>query len=348
MKMRIDQLTFTRFLAAVAIVIYHFGKQVFPFNIERLSFLIKQANIGVSYFFILSGFIMIISYGKGIHVNFFEYLKNRIARIYPVYLLGILLYLPIRFLINYPPNITLGAHVAMIQSWIPGWIMSYNFPGWSVSVEMFFYFSFPFLYNYFYLRNKRISLIFGLIFLFWILSQCFFHIMLQQPYYKGEFTPSHEFLYYNPLLHLNEFLIGNAAGIWFLKNQEKRQGNYDVAIVLCLICIALGLKFPMGMNYHNGLFGFLLVPLIVFISLNTGSITRLFSNNKLVFLGEISYGIYIYQLPVFYYLKPLPFQYSGWVLCFKLIILFLVSALSYVYIEVPLRNKIKSINWRFP
>jgi len=48
--MRIEQLTFTRFLAAISIVIYHYGKNIFPFNHEITSFIFRQANLGVSYF----------------------------------------------------------------------------------------------------------------------------------------------------------------------------------------------------------------------------------------------------------------------------------------------------------
>ena len=34
--MRIEQLTFTRFIAAVAVVIFHFGREVFPFQFGDL------------------------------------------------------------------------------------------------------------------------------------------------------------------------------------------------------------------------------------------------------------------------------------------------------------------------
>ncbi|MEN9336617.1 MAG: hypothetical protein RLZZ500_1604 [Bacteroidota bacterium] len=342
--MRLDQLTFTRFLAAVAIVIYHFGKRIYPFNSEALSFLVKHANIGVSYFYILSGFIMIIAYGSSKKVQPIDYYKNRIARIYPVYLLGFLFYFPVCILINYPIEFTLIANATMLQSWIPGLVMRYNFPGWSVSVEMLFYFLFPFLFNYGYTVPKLKKVLFVGIILFWVISQVFFHYMIQHPYYKGEFTPSHELLFYHPLMHLNEFLIGNIAGIWYLNNQEKYKGNYDLGIVLCVVLIALALKFPMGMNYHNGLFAVLLVPLILFISLNTGRISQWFLHPNLIYLGEISYGIYIYQLPVFYYLKPMLVDHQLVTFGIKLFVLFAISMLSYKFFEIPLRNKIKKIN----
>lgn len=345
--MRLDQLTFTRFIAAVAIVIYHFGKRVYPFNTPYVDYLVQHANLGVSYFFILSGFVMIISYGRGERINPTNYLKNRFARIYPIYLLALLFYLPIRFMIDYPLDIILISQILMLQSWIPGWSMGYNFTGWSVSNELFFYVLFPFLFNYIYRLEKYRKVVFIAVIIFWIISQAFFHFMLHQPFYKGDHTHSHDILFYFPLMHLNEFLIGNIAGIWFLRNYKNFQKSYDLHILIIIILIALALKFPMNMNYHNGLFAFLLVPLILFISLNTGRITKWFCNQKLIYLGEVSYGIYIYQLPVFYYLKKLPIDNSFLALIIKLIVLIFISMLSYRYIEIPLRNSIKKIDFNF-
>ena len=147
--MRIEQLTFTRFIAAISIVIFHYGKGSYLFNNEYISFIFQQANIGVSYFFILSGFVMIIAYGNRENVNFLEYIKNRLARIYPVYLLAIFLVIIINLFKNL--NILdLLLNLIMIQSWVHQKALTMNFPGWSLSVEMFFYISFPFLANRIY------------------------------------------------------------------------------------------------------------------------------------------------------------------------------------------------------
>ena len=62
--MRIEQLTFTRFLAAIPIVLFHYSREIFPFNTPALNFWVVNANMGVSYFFILSGFVMAIAYGN--------------------------------------------------------------------------------------------------------------------------------------------------------------------------------------------------------------------------------------------------------------------------------------------
>jgi peptidoglycan/LPS O-acetylase OafA/YrhL len=90
--MRIEQLTFTRFIAAVSIVIFHFGSGRFPLNILYPQFIFKQANVSVSYFFILSGFVMIVAYHKNSNIDFIAYMKNRFARIYPVYFIAIFFY----------------------------------------------------------------------------------------------------------------------------------------------------------------------------------------------------------------------------------------------------------------
>jgi peptidoglycan/LPS O-acetylase OafA/YrhL len=341
--MRIDQLTFTRFIAAISIVIFHFGKKIFPFNSEYIDFLFKQANIGVSYFFILSGFIMIISYRNKDNINAIDYYKNRFARIYPIYLLGLLFYLPIRIML-YPLDVTLFFHLSMLQAWFPGWIMSYNFPGWSVSVELFFYILFPFLFNYFYCKKSNFKRYFIVIIFIWTISQIIFNYFINSPFYRGDPSRSHELLFYFPLLHLNEFLIGNLAGLFYLKKHKVLQKNYDLLILFLITIIILVLKFPFGLSYHDGLLGIVFIPLILAISLNNGRITQLLSKKPLIFLGEISYSLYIYQLPVFYYCKNLPINNLILAFFVKTIILIVLSSLSYLYIETPLREKIKKID----
>jgi peptidoglycan/LPS O-acetylase OafA/YrhL len=78
----------------------------------------EQANVGVSYFFILSGFVMIIAYIDKENIDFFEYVKNRLARIYPVYFLAIILILVIRFFAGVN-LVDLILNALMLQAWVP-------------------------------------------------------------------------------------------------------------------------------------------------------------------------------------------------------------------------------------
>lgn len=154
-KPRIEQLTFTRFIAAISIVIFHFAADVFPFKFPALHSVFSNANIGVSYFFILSGFVMMIAYGENKRVAFWSYLKGRFIRIYPAYLLSLLLLLV--YIYTIPSELTdkgLLLSLPLLQSWIPERAMSLNFPSWSLSVELLFYVTFPFLFNYVYRTNS--------------------------------------------------------------------------------------------------------------------------------------------------------------------------------------------------
>ena len=89
--MRIEQLTFTRFIAVIAVVFFHFGRTVFPFNIPALSFICSSAFVGVSYLYILSGFVMVIAYQQksADKIVLKPFFISRFARVYPVYLLGL-------------------------------------------------------------------------------------------------------------------------------------------------------------------------------------------------------------------------------------------------------------------
>ena len=341
--MRIEQLTFTRFIAAISIVIYHYGKNIFPFDQEFVSFIFKQANIGVSYFFVLSGFVMIIAYSHIKKIVPKVYLKRRFARIYPVYFLAILLFLVYAILSQGHINfIEVLLNITMTQAWIPGKALSLNFPGWSLSVEAFFYILFPFLYNKVYSKYplKKISIPILIVF---ITSQISVFILHNSAFYSGYPSPSHDFIFYFPIMHLSSFLMGNLAGLYFINyNKPKKNNDYFILIVLALIILAL--RFDIGLDYHNGGLSVLFVPLILLIAHNKGIITKICNWKPFIFLGEISYGIYILQVPIYRgatkLFKSLNLEHPFLKFYISLVLLIIVSALSYKYIEKPLRQKI--------
>ena len=343
--MRIEQITFTRFLAALSIVIFHFGEKIAPFSNHNISFLFKQANVGVSYFFILSGFVMIIAYGNKDQIDPLEYFKNRFARIYPVYLLAIVLLLI--YLIYNSLTIDysgLYLNIFAMQSWVPGKALSFNRPGWSLSVEWLFYFSFPFLFNYLYKKFDFKKLIFPII-LFWVISQLLLHTGAKTDFYKGFPSKSHDLLFYFPLMHLSEFLIGNLAGLYFINNWKDKKINTDIYIVLAVLLFGLWLKFNHYFILHNGLLAIIFIPLIILIAINSGSITKMFNYKFCVFLGEISYGIYILQIPVYRWSEDLfdcmKIKNESAIFYLYLIILLLFSCVSFLFIEKPIRVFIK-------
>ncbi len=339
--MKISQITFTRFIAAMAIVISHFNKDLFLYKIDYISNIFLKANVGVSYFFILSGFIMIVAYHRKEKIAYLDYYRNRFARIYPLYVLGLLLYLVTRYA---GFSIYDGfLYLFGLQSWIPGKAMVLNFPGWSISVEFLFYLIFPLLYNYFYSRgNKSIWVVSTMI---WVVTQVFCTLYFGSSYYEGPHTESHELLYYFPMMHINEFLVGNLAGLFFVKN--TRQKNYDLSIIIIFLFIIFSLIF-VPLFYHNGLMAVLFIPLIVLISKNNGMLTRLFSFKPLEYLGEASYAVYITHIPILYILREV-LKLKNYdpgidnVFWIYMVVLIITSVLFYQFIEKPLRDYLKKI-----
>lgn len=206
----------------MAIVFFHFGKPLNIFSQPFIHNLLIQANIGVSYFFILSGFVMIIAYGRKSKVHPFSYMKNRFARIYPVYLLAIILmmlFIKISDNAVYPVE-DVFLNIFALQSWIPAKAMSVNFPGWSLSVEFLFYALFPFLFNYIYNKFELKKLLFPTI-IFWLISQFFFNWMLKSNFQLGTEKETTNFLFYFPLMHLNQFIIGKYCRSFLYKSFKK-------------------------------------------------------------------------------------------------------------------------------
>lgn len=317
---------------------------MFVYKTDYISSIFLKANVGVSYFFILSGFIMIVAYHKKEKIAYFDYYKNRLARIYPLYVVGLLLYLVTRFS-NFSID-KMFLYLLGLQSWIPGKAMILNFPGWSISVEFLFYMMFPLLYNYFYSKKNKSIWVAAIV--LWGITQVFSHLYEASPSYKGPHTESHEFLYYFPLMHVSEFLVGNLAGLFFVNNFKQK--NYDIPVVLVFTAIMLALIF-IPLFYHNGLMALLFIPLIILISRNNGVVTKLFSLKPLEYLGEASYAVYITHIPILYILR----EFLKWqkyqldinsIFWIYLVFLILTSILFYQFVEKPLRDYLKKLNIR--
>lgn len=348
---RIEQITFTRFIAAMAIVIFHFGNEVIPFNLEPLRTIILSADVGVSYFFILSGFIMIVVYFKRENILPIAYYQSRFARIYPVYFLAIILcHLAILLKLLSFDLSGLILNIFMVQAWIPGKALTVNSPAWSLSVEVLFYSLFPFLLLVYKKISLGLSLTIGL-FLF-LISQVITNWLVSSTFYQGYPSPSHDAIFYYPLMHLNEFITGNITGLFFIRYFEGRFRKNGALIFLVGIIMLVVLYMSLGLEKHNGLLAIVFVPLIILISTDNGILSVLFSQPLFIFLGEISYGIYILQVPIFFLSKKLLalLGVTGPIRVFYFYVLILITAASliYIFIEKPLRKWINGFQLLSP
>ncbi len=344
-NLKLPQLTFTRFIAAVAIVIYHFKNTTFPFNIEYVNNFVKYFNVFVSYFFVLSGFILVIS--GSYRLSFRRFYVNRFARIYPLYLFALLLMLFIFFIARTPKDIITSNEFflsfLLIQAWFQKYALSLNFPAWSLSVEAFFYLIFPVvIYLFRNISLKRELIIFGAV---WLMFQI---------YFMWIYSSGNSIGMYHPFFHLSTFLIGIIAGKFFIAKQGFLWLNLNKIIFIFSISGVILTLLILTRNdffkhfYANGLLAPFFVLVIYITALSRNKFFLFFKKKRLQYLGEISYGIYILQIPISIFVfgiidKTFKFSVSIYFYIY-LIILFVVSALTHELIEKPCSKFIKNIN----
>ncbi len=162
-------LTPLRGIAALIVLLFHFdlfwgGPFAGTLFATDTTLFIKKGYLLVDFFFVLSGFIMCHVYGASFlssvsRSGFWQFMKARFARIYPLHIFtllwAILLFAAILYT-NFPLNDreksvfngwAIPAHVVMLQAMgvYPGY--TWNAPSWTISVEWWMYVLFPFLYG---------------------------------------------------------------------------------------------------------------------------------------------------------------------------------------------------------
>lgn len=342
MKKNIPALTATRAIAAILIVMFHYGKHIPPF--DRYIHFFFQANIAVGYFFVLSGFVMMWTYRQK-KVALKPFYIKRIARITPVYYLALVFGVLMLFHQQYLGQGLVSEHykeivynTLFIQSYIPGYALTVNVPAWSLSVEMLFYLSFP-LFLVFAQRRQKAFIWFVII--FFIASQVVHQIMVDKLRVGPFDNEMHELVYYNPVFHLNQFLLG-MMGVYVYDLFKK--ADVRISSFMMLVSVFLLLHFPRDLSVHNGILAPFFLLMIVGIALREPLLLRV---KPMVFLGEISYGIYILQAPLYYfvdYINTKQWHLPERSMFFLYVsILILLATLSYYLVEQPLRKKISSL-----
>ena len=335
MNKQILSLTATRGFAAILVVVFHFGADFFPFS--KLPAIFSNGNIAVSYFYVLSGFVLYISYAHS-SLRYWTYFKKRLGRIAPVYIIALAFSV---YKVPLTDDLVWQTSYSFffLQAWIPKYALALNTAGWSVSVELFFYVLFPLLLLFQKKWTKLFACIAALIFL---TTQVVFHA-----YFKNDFrlTDNYCFFMYNPVLHISQFLVGMIGGFLFSNIRFSKKLHPTIPLLL-LFTILCGIAFrPAGLFFHAGLLAPLFVLLITAVALADPAFLRL---RPLVFFGEISYGIYILQFPVYNFMRALnetDFHLSpqNFFWC-SLVVLCAVAAITYYAVEKPVRKLITRLS----
>ncbi|MFI5754730.1 acyltransferase family protein [Streptomyces sp. NPDC051569] len=153
---RLPSLTGLRFWAALLVVLYHLSRSVG--TIPGISDAVWYGRSGVTFFFVLSGFVLAWTYdGKAVPVPVF--LWRRFARIWPMLVVGVALSVAVYVAIGHPVSrAAVVANLLGIHAWFPVAVIykGGNPAAWSLSDEAWFYLIFPALLALFAKRRARV------------------------------------------------------------------------------------------------------------------------------------------------------------------------------------------------
>jgi peptidoglycan/LPS O-acetylase OafA/YrhL len=345
----IPALTSLRFFAALWVVLFH----VHAIGLNRggskiyLAFA-RLGYLGVSFFFVLSGFILVYVY-SGRQIQKRRFWQARFARIYPAYLFSLLLSIP-ALMMFWPMTkqahvtfLALTANPLLLEAWFPKLLLTWNPVGWSLSAEAFFYLVFPFAIRRMEALawpRLRLAMV-G----FWLASLLITgsYVLLRPDGVAHPGMDDNQLFWLgvvklNPLVRLPEFLLGMATGLAFLRLPTGSR-NWPIALGGGLLLLGIGLQrwipFPM---MHSGAFA-PAFALLIFGFATQPAWSRFLAAKPLILLGEASYSLYLIHGS--FIGNSLQFAHSKHLFAVTVacvVLSILASILVFLFIENPLRR----------
>jgi peptidoglycan/LPS O-acetylase OafA/YrhL len=317
----ISALTSLRGVAALTVLIFHIIPDF-------------RGYLAVDLFFLLSGFVLTHVYNtiELNRKNYLNFLKARLARIYPVHWIILIVLLP---MLDTRPDFSSGgllSSVLLLQSpWHP---MCWNYASWSISAEWHSYLLFPILVTNYRARSNKVLLT--------TLAVCAGVVGLND-LNSGSGNISNTIVVL--LRCLPEFISGIV--LYFLWKRECLP-KWICRDITFWVSVAMLLLFE-RIYVPDGLMVCMLGMLLLTSAANHGRRSVGILNwHVFAYLGYISYSLYMVQMVVALVLMfYLPISPSS--ILYKILFIglcFLSAAIISPTIEYPARNWLKRISWR--
>lgn len=318
---RLPSLTGLRFIAALSVFVFHTsitaspvppGAGVNPFADQRFaadySFVLGYAGpVGVSFFFVLSGFVLTWSSRPGEHPR--SFLRRRVVKIFPnhVVLWAVAMLL---FAWSTGGPVTWFSNLLLVHDYFPesSINLSVNSLSWSLSSEMLFYLSFPFLIGP--LRRipvRRLWIWAGAmvagVFAIALTNQFLIPATTQTP---PNPMPDLQFWfgYLLPPARMFEFVLGALLALLVRAGKWPRIG-----IVPAVLLLLAGYTVALFAPVYYAFFAITVVPVGVLIasvaSADMHGRRTPFGGRVMVWLGEVSFAFYLCQGVTLFYVRSL-------------------------------------------
>jgi peptidoglycan/LPS O-acetylase OafA/YrhL len=355
-------LTPLRGIAAVWVVLYHYAVYYLP-NVhpDRHTALLNKGYLAVDLFFMLSGFVMTHVYREVFTRrvdprSYWAFMSARIARLYPLHLAVLALFLLValasstaRYAVGGPwvvmplsgvrSVLALVANLFMLQG-LHASTLSWNYAAWSISLEFMAYLIFPFVLARIWRAGSRtqallaLAMVAVLAWLAWRTQDSF-----------NQWDGPATFLRCVP-----EFLLGT---LLYRAYQSPLRSTVLGGDAVTLVCLA-ALLAALHTNGPDLLVVVLFALLLMAVVSNRGRVQAWLNSSPLVWLGEVSYALYLIHGLVQHVTSEV--MALGWhmhdraqlsgnaslgVLALMIAISLVLAALSYRWVEKPAQRYLR-------
>lgn len=360
----IQSLTPLRGIAAIWVICFHYVVVYFGFHPEKYSWLFNKGYLAVDMFFMLSGFVLSHVYWRTFTSdladaarNYWSFIGARVARLYPLHLFNLCQFVVATLSFSLYEYSSAGkfnsipiygarsltallANAAMLQG-LKARELAWNFPAWSISVEFLAYFLFPLVLPFIaQASGARKLLIAGVA----LSALCLFGYLGDGDFnqWDGPITL---------LRCLPEFIFGALlyAGLQQSRSPDWFKSDYTIASVIFAVLIFLHFDVP-------DLVIVMAFPAVILSAvINAGRIAPLLNAAPLVWLGNISYSLYLaHGFVQFLTTKllvstgvekttDLSFKTSVWLLLAMLGATLLMATFTYREVEIVGRSRLRKL-----